>query len=170
MPATHCDRPELVSSRLRFDRWNRNDFALLYELHADQRIQRGYPWGPDAWTVEKVQEKLEAFIFEQEASGFCKWKLSLEDGTFVGRAGWSRWSNEELEIGYAIKPDFQGRGYALEASRTLIGWANQNRAERLIGFALLSNAASRRILERSGMSYDYDEEVHGAVHTFYSVR
>jgi RimJ/RimL family protein N-acetyltransferase len=108
------------------------------------------------------------YIAEQKREGLSKWKVSLHEGTFVGRAGWSRWGKEELELGYAIKPDFQGRGYALEASRSLIAWARMNRPERLVGFAPLANSASRHILARSGMIYEDDRLINGVIHAFYT--
>lgn len=162
-------KPELMSKRLRFDRWRECDFPLLYELHADPRVQVGYSSGPEAWTQEGIRRRLTDYMVEQEQLGVTKWKLSLLDGTFIGRAGWSRWGNDDLEIGYAIKPEFQGQGYALEAAESLISWALTNRPERLIGFALVGNDASRHILSRAQMVYEGDRSVNGVPNAFYAL-
>ena len=167
--AAERHEPELASNRLRFDRWLKDDFTLIYGLHADPRVQVGYSAGPEAWTEEAIQQRLTDYIAEQDKIGFSKWKLSLQDGTFIGRAGWSRWGKSELEIGYAIKPVFQGHGYASEACKRLIEWGQERRSERLVGFALLNNSASRHILQRAGMVYDDDRLINGVLNAFYSV-
>lgn len=158
----------LTTERLRFDLWKQKDANALYHLHADPRVQAGYPFGPDMWTREAIEQRLTGYIAEQERGGLTKWKLSLRDGTFIGRAGWSSWADGALELGYAISPEFQGRGYAVEASLSLVRWALATRPERLVGFALLSNSASRHILLRTGMIYEGDHLIRGAMHAFYA--
>jgi len=56
-----------------------------------------------------------------------------------------------VEIGYGIAPACQGRGYATEAVGAMIAFARRQPAVRLIrAFCLVSNRASRRVLEKSG--------------------
>lgn len=81
--------PAFTSARLRFDRWRPEDFELLYELHSDSRVQTGFASGPEAWTKDGIRKRLDDYIAEQERFGITKWKLSLLDGTFIGRGGWS---------------------------------------------------------------------------------
>ncbi len=108
---------------------------------------------------------------EQASAGFTKWKLSLSDGTFIGRAGWSPWEEDSLEIGYAVKPQFWNKGYASEAAVALMAWAKVHRPrESLVGFALPGNVASRRILEKIGMEFLDYREIAGAAFVYYQYK
>ena len=159
--------PILASSRLRFDAWSAEDLPLLHALHADTAVQAGYASDPEMWTSAGIEKRLHAYMAEQEEFGHTKWKLSLRDGTFVGRAGWSPWEGQ-LEIGYAIRPNHQRQGFAREAATALIDWALRHRAaQQLVGFALVHNAASRRVLESIGMRLVDERMLAGALNAFY---
>lgn len=160
----------LTSDRLRFETWILHDLNSLYELHSDPLVQKSYAPGPHKWTMEGIAARLGLYMKEQETVGFTKWKLSLADGTFIGRAGWSRWGQDTLEIGYAIKPQYWGNGYASEAAQALLSWARSNRAhDLLVGFALPNNAASLRILEKLGMKILDHREIAGAEFAYYQL-
>jgi len=56
------------------------------------------------------------------------------------------------ELGYALRPSAQGRGYAVEAARAMLGFAfEQVGMHRVYGRIDARNAASARVLERLGM-------------------
>lgn len=58
-----------------------------------------------------------------------------------------------VEIGYGIDPDARGLGYATEAVRALRDWALAQQACRVVvACTLKDNAASIRVLEKSGFS------------------
>jgi ribosomal-protein-alanine N-acetyltransferase len=67
---------------------------------------------------------------------------------------------EDLEIGWQLRPDSWGHGYAAEASRSLINWAFKNGADELFAVARPNNAravatASRLGMERVGETTKY---------------
>lgn len=159
----------LTTDRLRFDCWSASDFDDLYALHADPRVQPSYAPGPEEWTRESIAGRLAGYRDEQARLGFTKWKLSLHDGTFIGRAGWSPWREGALEIGYAILPEAWGHGLATEAARALVQWARASRPaeQRLVGFARAHNRASRRVLERSGLAFVDLRDIGGLPHSFH---
>ncbi len=160
----------LTTERLRFETWRSEDIDLLFELHADPRIQTGYAPGSHKWTMEGVGRRLAGYLNEQTSFGFTKWKLCLTDGTFIGRAGWSPWEKATLEIGYAIKPQFWNHGYASEAAIALLSWAQTQRPhDLLVGFALPSNIASLKILEKMGMVLLDYREIAGAKFAYYKL-
>ena len=161
----------MKTERLRFSTWRHVDANLLFELHADPRVQTAYPPDPFKWTLEGINRRLTEYMQEQTDFGFTKWKLSLSDGTFVGRAGWSPWEEATLEIGYAIKPQFWGNGYASEAAYSLLGWAREHRPKAsLVGFALPSNYASLRVLEKIGMEFLEYRVIAGANFAFHTLK
>lgn len=157
----------LTSARLRFDAWRNADLPLLHALHSDPTVQTGYSAGPEAWTWAGIEERLRGYMAEQDIYGHTKWKLSLQNGTFVGRAGWSPWEGH-LEIGYAIQPVFQRRGFAQEAATALIGWGLHHHPHKdLVGFALIQNMASRHVLETAGMRFIDERMIAGAMNAFF---
>jgi [ribosomal protein S5]-alanine N-acetyltransferase len=158
----------LATERLRFETWQPDDLDVLYDLHADPRVQIAYAPGPHKWTRDGIKIRLAGYMGEQQNHGFTKWKLSLPDGTFIGRAGWSPWEENEIEIGYAIKPEFWNNGYASEAAQALMAWAQTHHSHKtLVGFALPNNEASLRILEKLGMTFLDHRIISGARFAYY---
>jgi [ribosomal protein S5]-alanine N-acetyltransferase len=161
----------LTTERLRLETWRTDDLDLLYDLHADPRVQAAYAPGPYKWTTDGIKKRLAEYMAEQQNYGFTKWKLCLPDGTFIGRAGWSPWGRNELEIGYAIKPDFWNNGYASEAAIALLSWAQAHHPQQtLVGFALPNNGASLRVLEKLGMTFVDRRVIAGAEFAYYEVK
>jgi RimJ/RimL family protein N-acetyltransferase len=161
----------LTTERLRFQTWRIEDLNLLFDLHSDPRVQVAYAPGPHKWTMDGIKKRLTGYMAEQNNHGHTKWKLSLSDGTFIGRAGWSPWEENELEIGYAIKPQFWNNGYASEAALALLSWAQTRHPHKtLVGFALPNNAASLRILEKLGMTFLDHRIIAGAEFAYYQFK
>ena len=71
-------------------------------------------------------------------------------GIFVGRTG-----QLEPEIGYEIRRDSQGRGYAGEAAVAVISECGRAGLARVWATARPANAASLRVLQRIGMTLDH---------------
>jgi RimJ/RimL family protein N-acetyltransferase len=60
----------------------------------------------------------------------------------------------ELELGYRLRPDAWGRGYATEGAAALLAQAlARPEVTRVYAHALLSNPASLRVMEKIGMTY-----------------
>lgn len=56
----------------------------------------------------------------------------------------------EVEVGYGIAPQFQGRGYTTEALRALCTWAFSDPACRAVTATTVVNPASNRVLHKVG--------------------
>jgi RimJ/RimL family protein N-acetyltransferase len=60
----------------------------------------------------------------------------------------------ELELGYRLRPDVWGRGYATEGAAALLADAlARPEVTRVYAHVLLSNPASLRVMEKIGMTY-----------------
>jgi [ribosomal protein S5]-alanine N-acetyltransferase len=114
-----------------------------------------------AWPPEEMARRLRRFVDEHAARGHSKWKVSLHDGTFIGRAGISYWApTGELELGYALRRPCWGSGIATEAGRAVAAWTFANlEVDHIIGFTDLENAASQRVLEKIGMVRQADRDI-----------
>jgi RimJ/RimL family protein N-acetyltransferase len=77
--------------------------------------------------------------------------LIFDGGALVGFGGFKGTPKEdEVEIGYAVAPDRQGRGVATAAVRLLIAQARRAGVERVVAHTLAAESASTRLLSRCG--------------------
>jgi RimJ/RimL family protein N-acetyltransferase len=59
----------------------------------------------------------------------------------------------QVEIGYSLMDEFQGRGYATEMMAAIIGWIGRDpRVTRIVAETDEANEPSRRLLERLGFA------------------
>jgi len=58
----------------------------------------------------------------------------------------------EVWIGYALHPDRQGHGFAIEAVEALVGWLRQRGTATVFANLREDNAASKRLLDRLGFT------------------
>ena len=78
--------------------------------------------------------------------------------------------SSELEVGYHVRRDLQGRGYAAEAAQACLqfGFAHWN-PPRIIALILPENLQSCRVAEKLGMTDDRMTLWSGLPHTVYAV-
>ena len=108
-----------------------------------------------------------------ELHGFGPWALSLRTtDEFVGRAGlaWTRVERRPaVELPWSLLPSFQGMGLATEAASAAVMIAREIGLKRLVSLALVDNVASRRVMEKAGLTYRRDIEHFGLPHALYSI-
>ncbi|HEY8531787.1 MAG TPA: GNAT family N-acetyltransferase [Limnochorda sp.] len=116
---------------------------------------------PDNWPPEDLADVLPLFLDrlqrEPGHTGWYGWYGLLADiapGKLVlGASGGFKGPPEdgEVEIGYAVLPQFQGRGYATEMVLAMTGWAlAQPGVERVTAEVMAGNHASIRVLAKAG--------------------
>jgi RimJ/RimL family protein N-acetyltransferase len=79
--------------------------------------------------------------------------IHLESGAVIGNAGFAGPpdTNGIVEIAYGIVPEYQGRGYATEAARALVAFAQADgRVRAVYAHTLPAPNASTRVLEKCG--------------------
>jgi ribosomal-protein-alanine N-acetyltransferase len=114
---------------------------------------------PDDWPAEDLRDFLPVYgqIVDQLAArqGWGIWlMLESSENTLVGDIGFKGAPDalHTAEIGYSVLQAFQGRGYATEAARALVAWGlGQPGVERIVANCRVDNAASIRVLEKSGL-------------------
>ena len=114
--------------------------GLQTEEEMDAAFERidGYQrdTGHTFWAVERKSDG--AFL------GFCGLKIANVPGTPV---------NGEIEIGWRLREDAWGQGYAREAALATLAWAWANlHADRIVSFTVPANTASWGLMERIGMA------------------
>lgn len=98
---------------------------------------------------------------EWERLGVSKWMAySRADGGLVGRGGLSRAlveGQERLEVGWVVRSELWGRGYATEIGRAGLAFAFDDLgARQVVAFTDARNARSRAVMGKLGMRYTRD--------------
>lgn len=156
----------LETPRLVLTMWNKGDAEMIRQLHSTVETTR-YLSGAAPWTLEKAEERLKSWFDEHAQDGTTKYKmLRRDDGRFIGRAGFSRFLESgrgEFELGYSIRQDAWGNGYATEIAGALAQWFfSRGFAKQFIAFTHPENTASQRVLQKIGMQYEAPIVVSGA--------
>ncbi len=161
--------PVLTSERLCFHPWEAEDFPLFASLHSDPEVQHFLQMGDPPWDEAYLRAKFEGFRADYANNGWTKFKVTDRQGAFLGRAGFGRFDETgELELGYSFKRALWGQGYATEAARALLNWIYRAKpVHHVIGFAVAEHAASRRVLEKAGMTFAGIRDVDGIPNAFY---
>jgi RimJ/RimL family protein N-acetyltransferase len=161
--------PVLTSERLAFLPWESGDFPLLASLHGDPEVQHFLQMGDPPWDEPYLRAKFNGFRADFETHGWTKFKVTDRRGRFLGRAGFGCFAETgELELGYSFMRRLWGQGYATEAAEALLAWIYRIQpVDHVIGFAVAGNNASRRVLQKVGMSFTGIRDVDGIPNAFY---
>jgi RimJ/RimL family protein N-acetyltransferase len=93
----------------------------------------------------------------QERSGYGQFLVALRDGGDpIGICGLLyRKSLDVSDLGFALLPEFWGRGYAYEAAEAVLRYGHTTLGiEKIVGLTSEDNLASIRLLEKLGMSFE----------------
>lgn len=142
------------TARLLLRPWTADDFeefARYYANQDDARFVGGSKDSEQAWRHMALQ------IGHWVLKGFGYWAVN-EKGTnrFVGCAGlWQSPGWPELELGYWLIREHQGKGYAFEACLRCIDHARKVLSARsLVSYIDPRNTPSIRLATRLGAVYD----------------
>lgn len=159
-----------ATSRLTAEQLREDHLADLVALHRDAEVSR-YLGG--VRTPEVTKAYLAANMAHWNQHGFGLWTLRTKDGAFAGRAGIRHIVMEnvdEVEIFYAFKGEFWGRGFASEIATALTGIGlSQLALPSLIGIVNVGNGASRRVLEKSNYLLERITSHHGEEVAIYRI-
>ena len=148
----------LETERLVLRRFTAADVDNLAGLDADPDVMRfvsgGIPTSRDA--IEN--EFLPAFLgYYQRYQAFGFWAaIEKPAGDFLG---WFHFrprqgsAQDQVELGYRMRKSAWGKGYATEGSRALIrNGFTESGVQRVTAEAMAANTASRRVLEKAGLT------------------
>ena len=95
--------------------------------------------------------------------GYGLWIIETKAAEFVGDCGltWQAVNGRpELEVGYHVRAEMQGRGYATEAAAACRDFARDVfGAVHLVAIIHPDNAASRRVAQKIGLEFEEDDRV-----------
>jgi RimJ/RimL family protein N-acetyltransferase len=151
-------RVPAATQRLVFREMTVEDLVEMAALLGDCDVMRYYPRPKDraealAWIVWNQE------LYQRE--GFGLWMIARRDtGEFVGDCGVTPQEVEgvvDVEVGYHVRGDLQGRGYATEAATACRDHAfGALGVRRLIAIIHPDNVPSQRVAEKIGLAYERD--------------
>jgi ribosomal-protein-alanine N-acetyltransferase len=162
----------LETDRLLARRIQPDDFDLLRQLHQNPQVAATLG---GLRSDEEVREMLARHVDHWNRHGFGLWLWHTRaDGSFVGRGGLHSvfvGGHDEIEIGYALMPEFWNQGLATEIAQASVNVAfNDLGLSELVSFTLPTNLASRRVMEKCGLSFERDIVWKDLPHVLYRLK
>jgi len=109
---------------------------------------------------QKAEERILADLEKWQKFGFGPWYFrDKNSGEFVGRGGLNICEVEgvrEVELAYAIKPNFWGRGVAKEIGEFSLEFAKNLGLKKLVCFTLPTNSQSLSVMKKCGFVFEKD--------------
>lgn len=132
------------------------DKSFLFELmNTASWIQ--YIGDRNIRTVEDAEEYIEKNIrkaYQEYGLGMYK-MVSKENDKPMGLCGLlKRDYLNSIDIGFAILPEYEGKGYTYEAAKAVRDFGfNTLKTEKIAGITMEENVKSRKLLEKLGLKY-----------------
>ena len=96
------------------------------------------------------------YIWQREL-GYTMWTVELRlSGKVIGACGFFplEGTGPGIELAYHFAREYWGNGYATEAAAACLAFGLEGLGfERVVGITFSENSASRRVLEKIGMTY-----------------
>ncbi|MEV6158322.1 GNAT family N-acetyltransferase [Nonomuraea sp. NPDC052129] len=165
-------RPPAPAARLTFREMTLDDLDDMAALLGDPEVMRYYPrvgTREDArWWIENSQRSY-------AEHGYGLWLIARRDtGEFLGNCGLTRQNIEGetfTEVGYLVRTDFQGQGYATEAAFACRDYARDAfNIDYLIAIINPANVPSQRVAEKIGLILERMATYNGARQRIYSTK
>lgn len=146
----------ITTTRLIICKPSLSDFDNLYTLQSNSEVM--------SFIGNGKRDKNEVMLgLEKAINHFQKHKFSLgsvfvkDSLEFIGRAGLIYFNYDdnqsEVEVAYALLPQYWGKGYATEITTSLIQFAFRDfKMQKLIAVVHPENTSSQNVLIKCGMS------------------
>ncbi|HVX30827.1 MAG TPA: GNAT family N-acetyltransferase [Nitrolancea sp.] len=161
-----------LTARLRLEPIGAEHAEDLLRLYQDPAVAEWF----GVWTREMIEREAARMARGWEVDGVHKWMAyDRTTGMLIGRGGLSRArieGQERLEIGWAVRGQFWGQGFATEIGRAGLTFAfDELAADEVVSFTEPHNARSRAVMDRLGFGYRHEfvREETGETFALYSL-
>ena len=145
---------DLETNRLHFRQWQKSDFAQVasfFALESNARYVGGVKNAEASWRL------IATYIGHYHLNGYSYLAITEKASKMlIGTVG--LWNSEpwpEPELGYWLLPEFQGKGYGVEAGLALKNYAlEQLNFDTLVSYIDARNEPSKKLALRIGAVYD----------------
>ena len=150
------------TDRLRVRQFGTGDAETLYGIHLDEEVRK---WIPDECYADPGEAReAAAFYADRVAQRRLPYVLAAElkeTGELIGDTGVNEVEGKpgEVEIGFVIRRECRGKGYATELLKAMTAYAVRTfHANVLYGRVMKGNDASVKVLEKGGYRFAAQED------------
>lgn len=167
---TAMDVPVLETPRLRLREWRWDDIDELARIYAQPEVERYL----EPMDRSGTEDHVAYFVAHWEHEGFGPWAVEdAETGRFLGRIGLLRhldWPEEPVEVGWTLDRAVWGRGLATEGGGASLRYGfDVWGLDRIISITDPENVASRRVMEKLGLTHRGRRFWRDADHVWYAI-
>lgn len=148
--------PEIETERLLLRRYRESDVDAIYEIITDERLSK-YIKFPKK-TKEEELECIKQWIKEADDSNYEKWVIERKsDGVVVGNIDVNTVVKKHnyCNVGYTIRYDYWGNGYAAEALNAVSDYLLNDRCYYLVECSCNElNKQSSKVMLKAGFKKD----------------
>lgn len=147
--------PWMQTLRLDLREFVASDFDDVYRLNQDPRVMRYIGDGKLSTRAEVAAAMRRIHRNYRRYPGLGNWHASRRDtGAYIG---WFTLKyipkTVEVEVGYRLRHEAWGQGFATEAARELVRYGFDTVGlDRIVGLTHPDNRASQRVLMKSGLA------------------
>lgn len=149
-------RLPLETRRLVLREFVPGDYDAVYAYASDPRVTRYMLYGPR--DPMDTHEYLKRVIDYQSSHPRTIWEMAVTqraDGALVGACDITMLKAGEGDLGYMLRHDAWGKGYASEVASALIDAGFRDLGlDRVISTVSTENTRSMRVLEKAGMRWE----------------
>jgi RimJ/RimL family protein N-acetyltransferase len=162
----------ILTERLSLRPYEPGDLAELHNvLYGDPEAMSLLGGARD---LAGTRAAIERSMLQQQRGGYSFWPvIERETGLLVGEAGLFPLApgGPDVALGYAFGRDYWGRGYATEASRSVLAEAfGPLDLDHVVAITREANARSRNVLTKLGFRLDGCRHVWGAEQLYFVLR
>lgn len=151
----------LETNRLILKCIDHSDRDFILEEFQNDFINR-YLYDEEPMTHISQADELIGFYSMSEPRKQNRWVLvDKTTNTKLGTCGFHAWNpdHKEVEIGFELMEQYNGRGYMLEAVEAIIDFArHQMKVERIKAIVYVENQGCKKLLQRLGFIKAGEEE------------
>lgn len=151
--------PTLTTDRLLIRGWQVDDAAAALEIYGSPDVARWLSPAMDRVTdVASMRVLLQQWISEDERATppAGRWAIvDAADHRVIGGVILLPLppGHDDLEIGWQLRPDAWGHGYATEATHAVAGWAFTQELDEVFAVVRPGNTRAAATAKRNGMSW-----------------
>ncbi len=161
IPTVHKKMIEIVKSRhIKLREYCIEDMDAYLDWQCSEKVGFYLNWLPR--TKQEAKQSLIEAVKEQKNLNRQLFYMAIvrnDDDEIVGGTGIKKISSSEGNIGWFLRPGFEGNGYAVEGARLMV-----NICFRTLGLSLLrascyqKNTKSERIMKKLGFKIEHTTE------------
>jgi RimJ/RimL family protein N-acetyltransferase len=137
---------------------NSNDFEAVQAYASDPEVCKFMEWGPN--TPEETKNHLAKCTAEERQTPRTVWTFALirkTDGLLIGSCSLTinGQTNKQASMGYVLRRDVWGQGYATEGAKAVLDFGFQTLAlHRIWATCRPDNIGSAKVMQKIGMEYE----------------